>query len=882
MNKHKPTWLFDCWLWFKSEIPIILLFAFLTVCVTYPLITQLETHLAQNPDWGTDAFHHTYVLWWFKQAIFTLRTSPANLLWIQYPHGGYYPMLNTYSAVYLPGAPLLFFLPPPTVYNILFLMSLFLSGFFGYLLCAYLTQNRLGGILGGIIYAFFPSHLAHAYSGHLELMSIYAFPLFLLLMIKTFRRPRWRTAIACGVTLAISMLIQPMFGPFLLIPITVLWLFYETLALKQPFNRETVIKMGSAFGLALLLILPFYLPVLRQQFTGQSAYLEDGGIVIFSSDLLGIVSPSPLNPVLAGLGLIPDYARAAVPIDYHFAELLNYAGIIPLALAVLAFVVRRRETAGWTALALGAGLLALGPVLKVAGQVFAFTADNVTSSIPLPYAALMNLPFLSYNRAPARLNTTLMLCIAVLAAYGIAWLSTHLRAHWRYICGASLCILTLLEFLVVWPARTTPLASPSGFTTLAHTPDRAPVFSVPYPDWYTRELSLYYQTIHQHPIFDGWVQRSLPREETIADECLDALLRPMPETDIIPTASASARAAIAQAEGVGYVALFSQYVKNSGAYTELFTEAFGHPLGHSDGINVYQVPTAPLTPNDLTYILPAERWSDVETWAGRPARWLYEFGELYIYSAKRQSGVLRFTALPWNAAQRLEMEVNGEPIPSLLIGDPITYTTILITLNPGQNLIRFHPTAGCEIIHGDPRCMGVARTAGAECDPYARAARCLSILFQDIHFEPAKTAPGMYAVDVTLSDGVELLGYDLHGDPVPGQQIEVKLYWQTYAPISNDYVIFVHLLRPDGTLVSQSDIPPLDRLYPTTAWKVGTIFTHVATLAIPDDATPGDYHLLTGMYTYPDLQRMTVMAERPFAEHNLIWLQDIRLAPDDQ
>jgi len=882
MIKHKSTWLSNTWMWLKSEIPVILLFAILTICVTYPVITQLDTHLAQNPDWGTDAFHHTYVLWWFKQAIFTLRTSPANLLWIQYPHGGYYPMLNTYAAVYLPGVPLLFFLPPATVYNVLFLTSLFLSGFFGYLLCAYLTQNRLGGILGGIIYAFFPSHMAHAYSGHLELTSIYAFPLFLLLMIQTFRQPRWRTAIACGMTLAVSMLIQPMFGPFLLIPITLVWLLYETLALKQPFDRETLVKLGGAFGLALLLILPFYLPVLRQQFSGQGDYLQDGGIVIFSSDLLGIVSPSPLNPVLARLGLVPDYARAALPTDFRFAELFNYAGIIPLALAALAFITHRRKTTGWAVLALGAALLALGPVLKVAGEVITFAADDVTSTIPLPYAVLMNLPFLAYNRAPARLNTTLMLCIAVLAAYGMAWLSTRLRPHWRYICGTGLCILTLIEFSAVWPAQTTPLATPEGFTALAQTPDRAPVFSVPWPEWHTRELSLYYQTLHHHPIFDGWVQRSLPRGETFADECLDALLRPMPEVDIIPTASATARAAIAQAEGVGYVALFSHYVENPGAYDALFTEAFGHPLGDSDRISVYQVPTEPLPRDELTYILPAERWSAVEIWAGRPARWIYEFGELYLYSPERQSGALQFTALPLNAVQRLEIEVNGEAIPGILIGDPITYTTALLTLNAGQNLIRFRPTAGCEIIHGDPRCMGVARTAGAECDPYTREARCLSILFQDIRFERAESAPGMYAVDVTLGDGVEVLAYNLHGDAAPGQQIEVVVYWQAYAPITNDYVIFVHLLGPDGTLVSQFDAPPLGKLYPTTEWKTGVIFTHVANLTIPIDAAPGEYHLLTGMYTYPDLQRQAVITERPFAEHNLVWLRDIVLRPTDE
>ncbi|MGC9396089.1 MAG: hypothetical protein ACP5J4_14700 [Anaerolineae bacterium] len=877
MSKHKSTWIHSTWMWLKSEIPIILIFAVLSVCVTYPVITQLDTHLAQNPDWGTDAFHHTYVLWWFRQAIFTLRTSPANLLWIQFPHGGYYPMLNTFAAVYLPGVPLLFFLPPATVYNVLFLMSLFLSGFFGYLLCAYLTQNRLGGILGGIIYAFFPSHMAHAYSGHLELISIYTFPLFLYFMIKTFRRPRWHSAVACGVALAISMLIQPMFLPFLLIPITLIWLIYEILVLKHSLNRETIVKLGTAFGLAILLVFPFYLPVLRQQVTGQSTYLQDSGIVAFSSDVLGIISPSPLNPILSRLGLVPNYARDALPLNFQFAELFNYIGIIPLALAGLGFLTQRRETSHWALVAVGAALLALGPVMKIAGEVFAFAADDVNSTVALPYAMVMNLPFIAYNRAPARLNITLMLCVAVLAAYGIAWLATRLRSHRRYICATGLCVLTLIEFIALWPARTTPLATPEGFAALTQIPDHAPVFSVPLSDWHTRELSLYYQTLHQHPIFDGWVQRNLPQEHPVADEYLDGLLRPMPEADIIPPPSVASRTAIAQTESVGYVALFAHYVKNPTAYNNLFVEAFGHPLGHSDGISVYQVPIESLPLDELTYILPEEQWGDVETWNGRPARWIYESADLYLYSPEKQKGALHFTALPLNTIQQLEIEVNGEPTPGILIGDAITYSTALITLNAGQNLIHFRPTVGCETIYGDPRCSGIARAAGAECDPYLTESRCLSVLFQDIRFERAERAPGTYAVDTTLGDGIELLGYDLHGNAVPGQQIDVVLYWRAYAPISKDYVIFTHLLGPDQTLVSQFDAPPLGRLYPTTAWKERSIFTHIATLAIPADAAPGEYHLLTGMYTYPDLERLTVISEGPFSEHNLVWLQDIIL-----
>ncbi len=860
--------------WIKAEYFVLILFAALTLVITYPAITQLNSHIIQNPDWGTDAFHHTYVLWWFKQAIFNIKTNPANLAWIQYPGGGYYPMLNTFAAVYLPGVPLLFMLSPVTVYNLLILMTLFLSGVFGYALCMHLTYNRWASVLGGIVYAFFPNHMSHAYSGHLELSSIYLFPLYFLLMIKTFHQPTWRNAMYCALALAISLLIQPMFIPFLLIPATLLWLTWESIGTLP--NRQTVTKLGAAFGLAILLVLPFFIPVLHQQFKGQSTYLQEKGVIAFSSDLLGIISPSPLNPLLNLLGLVPDYARHAVPTDFRISELLNYIGIIPLVLGGLACVTQCRKVVPWGLLALGASILAMGPVLKVSGDLFTFTADDVNSTVALPYALIMKLPFLSYNRAPARLNITLMLAMSVLTSFGTAWLLEHFHKQRQSIIAALLCAAALTEFLVLWPGKTTPVLTPSGFTKLATTPDRAAVLNLPLTNWRTRELSLYYQTVHQHPIFDGWVQRNLPGNHR-PDKYLNGLLRPLPKRDIIPRASPSSRAAIAQSEDVGYVALFKPYVEAPAAYMGLFNQIFGPALANDANVALYQVPPVPQILDELTYIFPDERWGKVETWYGRPARWIPEFAEFYLYAQHPQQGTLRFRALPLNSPESLEITVNGERLPNLLIGDLISYTTSLFTLQTGANHILFRSAQGCQVVSGDPRCATPARAAGSECNPYIYWERCLSLLFQDIRFVPADTGPGAYPIHVILEDNLELLSYDLHGEAAPGQPLKVTLYWQPHAPLSQDYIIFLHLLDAEGNLITQFDAPPLNRLYPTSAWKPEEIFTYVAELNIPEQAPSGDYTLLAGMYSYPDLERVPVTTDRPYAEHGLVWLQTLAL-----
>ena len=100
-------------------VAIVLTFASLTLLVTYPVITQLGTSLAQNPRWSYDAFQQTYELWWFKQALLDIHTSPGNLRWIYFPTGAYYPLLLTYSTVYAVGVPFLLLLSPTVTYNVL-------------------------------------------------------------------------------------------------------------------------------------------------------------------------------------------------------------------------------------------------------------------------------------------------------------------------------------------------------------------------------------------------------------------------------------------------------------------------------------------------------------------------------------------------------------------------------------------------------------------------------------------------------------------------------------------------------------------------------------------------------------------------------------------
>lgn len=83
------------------------------------------------------------------------------------------------------------------------------------------------------------------------------------------------------------------------------------------------------------------------------------------------------------------------------------------------------------------------------------------------------------------------------------------------------------------------------------------------------------------------------------------------------------------------------------------------------------------------------------------------------------------------------------------------------------------------------------------------------------------------------SGSIELLGAT--ADP---ETAELRLYWQTNAPIPQDYSVFVHLLDTSGDTVGQLDGAPFANRYPTSTWRPNQSIEdrRVLAEAVPDVA----------------------------------------------
>ena len=105
------------------------------------------------------------------------------------------------------------------------------------------------------------------------------------------------------------------------------------------------------------------------------------------------------------------------------------------------------------------------------------------------------------------------------------------------------------------------------------------------------------------------------------------------------------------------------------------------------------------------------------------------------------------------------------------------------------------------------------------------------------------------ATDWRFADPIALAGYDMStADCRPGESIELALYWRASSGIRRDYLVFTHLLAPDGTLASGSDhIAGADN-YPTSLWAPGALVRNTFTLPVPPDAPPGRYAIEVGLY----------------------------------
>jgi hypothetical protein len=134
-----------------------------------------------------------------------------------------------------------------------------------------------------------------------------------------------------------------------------------------------------------------------------------------------------------------------------------------------------------------------------------------------------------------------------------------------------------------------------------------------------------------------------------------------------------------------------------------------------------------------------------------------------------------------------------------------------------------------------------------------------------------------HVLDVQIGDRIRLVGYGAPDVVHPGDRLPLDLFWQALANVGDDYTVFVQLHDAHGESVAHMDSIPGGGLVPTSLWIPSKLVRDRIYLNLPLDLRPGLYHLVVGMYRYPDLKRLPVVVDGARAPDDLALLGQVKV-----
>jgi len=124
--------------------------------------------------------------------------------------------------------------------------------------------------------------------------------------------------------------------------------------------------------------------------------------------------------------------------------------------------------------------------------------------------------------------------------------------------------------------------------------------------------------------------------------------------------------------------------------------------------------------------------------------------------------------------------------------------------------------------------------------------------------------PVAHPLAADFGPAIHLRGYDLDAGSMRGSNtLTLTLEWETHAPPEQDYMLFVHLLDPDGKRVAQVDVPPGGQDLPTSIWQPDRYLSLKQPLPLPADLAAGNYWISLGIYDPETFGRLPLQGPTP-------------------
>ncbi len=752
-----------------------------------------------------DVYEMARHVWWYKTAL----ESGDDVFYqslLAYPDGFPSVVLWANPLQFFPMWLFAFVMPLAMAYNLGILITLTLNGWAMYIFARQrISSLRLAPAwIAGLVYMVFPIMQGHLFDGHAGLIVQWTAPILLLSLFKHVDAGRKRWFALAVIFFLLSALGHSLQFLYFHAPLFALF------TLARVYRRDYV---GATRTIAValvgtILLLGFLSPVIER--TLQSPHYEEaGGYVRYSIDLLGLVSPSFENPFWRDIA--PHSGRV---LGTNLGEGASYIGFVSGILALVGLLFRR-QTRWWLLVAAASWLLALGPVLKILDEAVSVSVAGYSTVIPLPYAFLMNLPFVELARTPGRFMFLFSAALSMMAGWGmlVLWRGPLFQRRSRLIRNGMALLLALLIFhdyqlFAAFPSI--PAGIPQGIHDLAKRNDIRAVYNVPHDHLLSVKEAMYLQTAHGKPLVAGQETRVTP-----VDPARLVLL-----SSFHPLVLAEARA--------DAVIINKARALESGQFNTLYPlalERLGAPIFEDERYAVFESRSLRRsTTQEPVYSLVSDA------------------GSHNVYTFKARPGWLTFRATLTAVNRRVNLSLNDVPLQTVNVVGQTELSIPLPIARRGYNTLR---------IALDPPCPDRVDTT---------VLLCHDVAIGDVQIE--QLTDGAIYDPIRVAGGIELSGYYMPEDIA--EELVIHLWWSFDAPRTINDQRFIHVLNEERVLMRQDDSPPGDV-------QAGSGYLETVRLDV-GGFEPGEYRVLTGWYALPDMVRYDVLTNVAGAQDSTIEL----------
>ena len=558
----------------------------MTVLWTFPLAFRLDDFLFDIP--AGDHGMNVWNLWWVGHWATTPDVHLFETDYMFHPVGAdltFHTMspLNCFLSL-----PLQVFVSPNTAYNVILLLSFFLSGVGMYLLAREWKGGKMASFLVGLWFAF--SHYRFGHLVHTNLLSTQRLPLFLWALSRFLKNGRLLDAAMAGLTLCAAGLSCLYYLVFACLAGALLT-GYRVYKLRRNLNyRKLILGLVFATLIFSIPISPYLFRILTSARPGEYLEYSYEVSVFYSADLLAYLIPESIASQLKAH--LNPYAFSAETPDSIFP---NWTLIVAL-FGIVVWRKRLKEPLAWEwiVLAAAAMLLSLGPLLKCGGIV----RFGEWILIPTPVYFLKNFSLFTQIRVFDRFSLLVHLALMVFVARHIqdmiAFAGKTLQISPKALWG----VIILLGCFQNWhgPLTISQKAPLHFFENIGSENEDYSIIEVPIlQDTYPGEgRAMFHQTIHGKKMVNGHVSRpSLKQLEALEAIPLLHILKNCGQSEVTDKFGETSEVFLEQARSMRlrYIILHSNLL-NKETYNRLrsfLVTTLGYSLTFSDvNMEVYQ------------------------------------------------------------------------------------------------------------------------------------------------------------------------------------------------------------------------------------------------------------------------------------------------------